>query len=47
MKRIRKSILIFIILLGVLGLWYWADEMDYFQSDYKEFEWSKLYHNER
>ncbi|MEY3198996.1 MAG: hypothetical protein RJA13_954 [Bacteroidota bacterium] len=37
MKRLRKTILIFIILFGVIVLWYWADKMDYFQSDYKEY----------
>ncbi|MEY3426043.1 MAG: hypothetical protein RL679_1401 [Bacteroidota bacterium] len=37
MKRIGKPILILSIVLGVFGLWYWADKKDYFQSNYKEF----------
>jgi hypothetical protein len=35
MKQFRKILLLFIILIGLLAFWYWADKEDYFQADYR------------
>ena len=35
MKPHRKIFLLFIVFIGLLAFWYWADKEDYFQADYR------------
>lgn len=49
MKRLRKILIVICILIGLSTFWYWADENDYFNSNYRDltvsqkkiFEWQK------
>ncbi len=36
MQRLKKILLIVIVTFGIIALWYWADDNDYFQADYKD-----------
>ncbi|MCT4640521.1 MAG: hypothetical protein N4A72_22680 [Bacteroidales bacterium] len=36
MQRLKKILSIVIVTFGIIALWYWADDNDYFQTDYKD-----------
>ena len=34
MKRLKRIFLTTVVLFGLIGIWFWADKNDYFQSNY-------------